>query len=189
MTTYDASSVSDAVIAFRKPITLQQGRGLRDNLLAVIEGDATAPRVQTIALSGIRQTKLSATGTNYITITDLDAYKWIELHLAFKPSGTSATRLMTFEASADNGSTWPAIFFFADMYQTGTLRYDPLFLSFGLVDGVLISTAQTYEPVKSLNSYFVSGSGPFNAIRVRQASSSTASNLLEVVPYFMEART
>lgn len=189
MTTYDASSVSDAVIAFRKPITLQQGRGLRDNLLAVIEGDATAPRVQTIALSGIRQTKLSATGNNYITITDLDAYKWIELHLAFKASDTSSIRFMEFQVSSDNGSTWSSSFFFADMYQAGTLRYDPLFLSFGLVDGVFISTSQFYSASKPVDSYFVFSSGPFNAVRVRQQSSSTATNLLEVVPYFMEART
>lgn len=189
MTTYDASSVSDAVIAFRKPITLQQGRGLRDNLLAVIEGDATAPRVQTIALSGIRQTKLSATGNNYITITDLDAYKWIEMHLAFKADTDDVIRYMRFEASADNGSTWPASFRFANMQQSLSTRYDPLFLSFGLVDGVLISTAQVYSPSKPLDSYFVSASGPFNAIRVRQESSSTSTNLLEVVPYFMEART
>ena len=46
MTTYDASSVSDAVIAFRKPITLQQGRGLRDNPIAMAEGAAGAPRIQ-----------------------------------------------------------------------------------------------------------------------------------------------
>ena len=189
MTTYDASSVSDAVIAFRKPITLQQGRGLRDNPIAIAEGASGAPRVQTIALSGIRQTKLSATGTSYITVTDLDAYKWIELHLAFKPSQINATRFMTFEASANNGTTWSPVIFFADLYQTGTLRYDTLFISFGLIDGVLMSTAQTYEPLKSLSSYFIAASGPFNAIRVRQQSSTSASNLLEVVPYFMEART
>lgn len=41
--TYNASAVSDTAIAFQKPITLQQGRALRDNPLAVFEGDASAP--------------------------------------------------------------------------------------------------------------------------------------------------
>lgn len=47
MPTYNGSAVSDAVIAFRKPITLQQGRALRDNPLAVAEGAANAPYVAT----------------------------------------------------------------------------------------------------------------------------------------------
>lgn len=45
MPTYNASAVTDAVIAFRKPITLQQGRALRDNPLAIAEGSSGAPRV------------------------------------------------------------------------------------------------------------------------------------------------
>lgn len=45
MTTYNAAAVSDTAIAFEKPITLQQGRALRDNLLAALEGDSTAPKI------------------------------------------------------------------------------------------------------------------------------------------------
>ena len=37
MATYNAGAVSDAVIAYQKPITLQQGRGLRDNPVASFE--------------------------------------------------------------------------------------------------------------------------------------------------------
>lgn len=50
MTTYDSSAVSNTVIAYEKPITLQQGRALRDNPLAIAEGAAGAPRVQTAAM-------------------------------------------------------------------------------------------------------------------------------------------
>lgn len=46
MTTYNAAAVTDAVIAYQKPITLQQGRALRDNPLAQFEGAAGAPRIQ-----------------------------------------------------------------------------------------------------------------------------------------------
>ena len=43
MTTYSASAVSNTVIAFKKSITLQLLRALRDNTLAIAEGDSTAP--------------------------------------------------------------------------------------------------------------------------------------------------
>lgn len=43
MPTYNSATVSDTTIAFEKPITLQQGRALRDNPLAVLEGASNAP--------------------------------------------------------------------------------------------------------------------------------------------------
>lgn len=45
MPTYNAAAVADAVIAFKKGITLQQGRALRDNPIAMMEGEAGAPRL------------------------------------------------------------------------------------------------------------------------------------------------
>ena len=45
MTTYDASAVANTVIAYKKGMTLQQGRALRDNPLAMFEGAAGAPRL------------------------------------------------------------------------------------------------------------------------------------------------
>lgn len=46
MTTYNAAAVSDAVIAYEKGITLQQGRALRDNPLAMAEGATGSPYIQ-----------------------------------------------------------------------------------------------------------------------------------------------
>lgn len=43
MTTYNAAAVADAVIAYQKGITLQQGRALRDNPLAQFESASAAP--------------------------------------------------------------------------------------------------------------------------------------------------
>jgi hypothetical protein len=51
MTTYDISKLSDAKILADKPITQGQGRALRDNLLAVIEGDPSAPQIQLGAIA------------------------------------------------------------------------------------------------------------------------------------------
>lgn len=50
MTTYSASAVSDTVIAYKKSITLQVGRALRDNPIAMFEGAAGAPRLAYEAL-------------------------------------------------------------------------------------------------------------------------------------------
>ena len=49
MPSYNAAAVSDAVIAFKKGITLQQGRALRDNPIAIAEGAAGAPRLYGLA--------------------------------------------------------------------------------------------------------------------------------------------
>ena len=46
MTTYSSSAVSNTVIAYEKPITLQQGRALRDNPIAISEGSTNAPVAQ-----------------------------------------------------------------------------------------------------------------------------------------------
>jgi hypothetical protein len=43
MPTYNSGAVSNTAIGFQKPITLQQGRGLRDNPLAIAEGATGAP--------------------------------------------------------------------------------------------------------------------------------------------------
>ena len=45
MTTYDESAVSNTVIAHKKPITMQQGRALRDNPIAISEAATGAPVV------------------------------------------------------------------------------------------------------------------------------------------------
>jgi len=50
MPTYNFAAVADAVIAFKKGITLQQGRALRDNPIAMMEGAPGAPRLQFEAL-------------------------------------------------------------------------------------------------------------------------------------------
>jgi len=50
MATYNFAAVADAVIAFKKGITLQQGRALRDNPIAMFEGAVGAPRLQFPAL-------------------------------------------------------------------------------------------------------------------------------------------
>lgn len=50
MPTYNSGAVSNAAIAHRKGISLQTGRALRDNPIAIVEGEAGAPRIQFAAM-------------------------------------------------------------------------------------------------------------------------------------------
>ena len=43
MTTYPVAAISDAVVAFQKGITLQQGRAFRDMAISIGEADPTVP--------------------------------------------------------------------------------------------------------------------------------------------------
>jgi hypothetical protein len=76
MATYDAAAVSDAVIAFKKGITLQQGRALRDNPIAIAEGATGAPRVEGRALDTFMGT-LSLVDTTATGFIDLDRFELI----------------------------------------------------------------------------------------------------------------
>lgn len=86
MATYNASAVSNAAIAHQKPITLQQGRALRDNPLAVFEGDGTAPRIAALALQGDNN------GLAVVAVTASDAVTIAGGHSPSFPGGSVIIR-------------------------------------------------------------------------------------------------
>lgn len=78
MTTYNSSAVTDAVIAYQKPVTLQQGRALRNNPIAIAEADASVPAglLPTVLLgtiSTVSGASASLTGLN------LAPYKFLKM--------------------------------------------------------------------------------------------------------------
>ncbi len=80
MTTYPIASLSDAVIAYQKPITLQQGRGFRDMVLSVAEADATAPlSLMPTVLLGTLATTSGTTAT--LSSLVLTPYKFLRITL------------------------------------------------------------------------------------------------------------
>lgn len=86
MPTYNAAAVSDATIAFQKPITLQQGRALRDNALAMFEGAPGAPRVWLRALENLNPgTFIRSRNDEEFTTSDATASG--RLNFAFAQSG------------------------------------------------------------------------------------------------------
>lgn len=66
--TYDASLVSDSVIAHKKPVTIQLLRALRDNMESIAAGDPGATRIAEAALdaSPVNRTALK-TGTGSVS--------------------------------------------------------------------------------------------------------------------------
>jgi len=72
MTTYNAGAVSNTAIAYQKPITLQQGRALRDNPIAIAEGATGALRIMGEALA--RENN----GLPVLTVAAADTYALTE---------------------------------------------------------------------------------------------------------------
>ena len=98
MTTYDASAVSNTVIAHKKGITLQQGRALRDNPIAISEGSENAPKVSGAAFGPgyWLGPKLGPTATY---VQDLSNIRWLKVEFG-SPSSIGL--------SNDGGVTWGA---------------------------------------------------------------------------------
>jgi hypothetical protein len=112
MATYDAAAVSDAVIAFKKGITLQQGRALRDNPIAIAEGATGAPRVEGRSLDTFMGT-LSLVDTTATGFIDLDRFELIRA-VGNIDVATVVSRTMEIRFSNDNGSSYGS-------YQTITI--------------------------------------------------------------------
>ena len=98
MTTYDASAVSDTVIAHKKGITLQQGRALRDNPIAISEGSEDAPKIYGAAFGpgywlGFR----TASPAEYVDV-DLSNTRWLRIEAKSGVTGIAQ--------SDDGGVTW-----------------------------------------------------------------------------------
>ena len=108
MTTYSSSAVSNTVIAYEKPITLQQGRALRDNLLATAEGDATAPRIQPAAYAQyIDEISHVSTTVDVLSLAYTAKYLRADVFITKGASGSGVPDFRV-RASSDGGATWGA---------------------------------------------------------------------------------
>jgi len=103
MTTYNSSAVDNATIGHRKGISLQTGRALRDNPLAIGEGSAGAPRIVGAALDTHIGGFLLVSATP-LTLTDLDRHKTIVMDAMHTNFGGSA--FLVIEYSNNNGSSF-----------------------------------------------------------------------------------
>ncbi len=99
MTTFDESIVTDAVIAHKKGISLQQGRALRDNPKAAAEGAADAYKFAMKSLIGTFTTSIK-------DFNSLGAWSGVWFSLSAANSSGSTPRAISLNASDDGGSTY-----------------------------------------------------------------------------------
>lgn len=160
MATYNAAAVSDAAIAFQQPVTLQQGRALRDNLIAVTEGATGAPRVMPLAINNWHaRVALDAT-TTPVVITGLDPNTIIQAMGSFANGALDDAELQM-SGSADGGSTWGSWFDITPNPGQQNTRYGANVV-INLTNGIFTSLSTGHGDL---------GAGPFNAIRFRHSSS------------------
>ncbi len=106
MTTYDGSAVSNTVIAHKKPITLQQGRALRDNPIAISEGAPSAPRIAHRAITPLYLGGSNGSGSGYsFALTGTQNLGMIDGQIDWVVASGDQ---IVFQASTDGGSTWGA---------------------------------------------------------------------------------
>lgn len=103
MPTYNASAVADGVIAFQKPITLQQGRALRDNPIAIVQGAAGAPKIYGVAAANDANGGLAV-----LTVTASSDYLLMQGHnyeeVNAETTGTGYVLLDRYTLTAYTGS-------------------------------------------------------------------------------------
>ena len=84
------------------PLTSELVKQLRDNPLAITEGDDTAPRIATVAIAGFLA-RASGLGFDGTVLTNIDPRARLLVQGGNTGSGTIRFRL-----SSDNGDTWTA---------------------------------------------------------------------------------
>lgn len=168
MTTYDESAVSNTVIAHKKPITLQQGRALRDNPIAISEGAPGAPRIAHRALTSLYLGGSNGSGSGYsFTLTGTENLGVIngEIDWALIPGDQ-----IVLQASTDGGSTWGSQ---QVMLSTGPGTSRRMMIN-------LLTGAWRVHP--NLSGTFAIPSG-CNAIRLKPDSGASGSTTLAVMAW------
>ena len=153
MTTYNAATVSDAAIAYENAITLQQGRALRDNPLAIAEGAVDAPKVQS---AGLNIAVITSAGT----LTGLGRVATLLCMASAQQTG-EGTANVQYRRSTDGGTTWTS-------YSTAV----SVTVSSGSTnDATEVATLQiTMGPTYDAIEFAITGNGDFFAIGIKGVS-------------------
>ena len=80
-------------------------QALRDNPVAIADGDTGAPRVKGKALGSTFVGYGSSNGTTFTNFTDLDGMQTIKVDI-LKEDGYSGSPTIEVQFSSDNGATW-----------------------------------------------------------------------------------
>jgi hypothetical protein len=101
------TTISNALVAVGAKPFATTIQALRDNILAVQEGDPTAPKIQLPAFPGIvGNARADHTGTTGVTVLLPYAGTWVGVDLFSQHTAAHDLRIRT---STDGGSTWSAL--------------------------------------------------------------------------------
>jgi len=169
MATYTA--ISNGQIDQDSPITQPLMTALRDNPIAMAEGDSSAPKFATQAQAD--GTFLSDSTAEYPVFTNLDDFSGIEFHLVARATNERDAGI---EYSTDNGSTFSSATVLGTVDGDASARLATFSGYFNFSDGVLVSImADTATTATFLNTTVSGASNNINAIRFTNASASAGS--------------
>lgn len=111
MTTYSVAALGNAQIAYKKGITLQQIRQLRDNIIAITEGDVTAPDISRLGLKTATNSVSGTLASGATLRVSMDAWSFapdIKCEVAFAITssfpGTAGADTPGFNITQSSGS-------------------------------------------------------------------------------------
>jgi hypothetical protein len=167
MTTYTA--ISNTLVAVGAKPFASTIQALRDNPIAIAEGDDTAPRIVARARAFEFLPRVTDIGTTAVGYTDLDP-KNIYLFFA-EQLASSTSRVMQARASSNNGSSWGSWF---AIYQS--LTTNPTNFSFYVnnITGIWSSCSTS----GSLFADVDLGVTNINAFQVRHSTSGARHTLI-----------
>lgn len=159
MPTYSAAAVSDTVIAHKQGITIQQGRALRDNPIAMAEGQPDAPLIQGHALQNLF-IGFAHFGASDFSNAFTNATRIAKLYVNAELSTTAAS----IQFSTDGGSTWGT-----EQFLGPSLTFSPA--SKGVVIDLVAGTTEmivVLSPSATLETSTITVPSGINAFRFRR---------------------
>jgi len=145
--------------------------------------EAGFDRLNVRGLTFVRGARVTAAFNNYITFTNLGFYRSIALLCSGQSDTDGALRVVEIQLSTDNGLTWTNAASIAEFSIGGTVfsQGNSFRLDIGLRDGVVHGSRALSE-----NSFVRFSSGNYNAVRIRQNTSSVSNNNISAMLIFIE---
>lgn len=149
MTTYTA--IANTEVDAESPVTEELVTRLRDNPLAIAEGDSSAPKVQGIALDNVYKGSVFTIGNAATNFTGLAGAQWIRIDFSVFSSGPSVSFQIGY--SNDNGSSFGS---YQTITSTAADRSGVIYinLSSGAISGysfALVNLTQTHTVPSGCN--------------------------------------